>query len=181
MDEFNPMQRLKRRFFAMRNGALADQLRKGGVPHKIIFGINLPQLVEIAAEFDPSAEFAEMLWANSSTRESQLIAPMLYPRAEMDATTAVRWALTAKSVEVIDVLCHRLLRHLPSADRVADELWLADEPIYRYAALRLMLNRFPECLPIITERAEAEAKRNDPLTRRLCRQILDEVQFISEN
>lgn len=36
MDEFNPMQRLKRRFFAMRNGALADQLRKGGVPHKII-------------------------------------------------------------------------------------------------------------------------------------------------
>ena len=50
MSDFNPLQNIKRRFFALRNGVIADTLRRAGSPFKIIFGLNLPQLAEIAAE-----------------------------------------------------------------------------------------------------------------------------------
>lgn len=52
---FNKMQLLKRRFFAMRNGAVADSLRRQGADYRIIFGLNLPQLVDIAREFGPTS------------------------------------------------------------------------------------------------------------------------------
>ena len=77
--KYNPMQSLKRAMFAMRNGVVADALRQGGCPFKIIFGVNLPQLAEIAAGSEHTKEFAEQVWANSTTRESMLIAPMLMP------------------------------------------------------------------------------------------------------
>ncbi len=175
--QFNDMQRIKRRFFAMRNGALAEQLRRAGAPYRIIFGLNLPQIAEIAAEFTPSADLAERLWANRTTRESMLIAPMLYPTAAMQPITAMRWALTADTPEVVDVLCHRLLRRLDFCFDLADELWQAPLSINRYAALRLMLNRFPQQIDVIEQRARTEAERHDPMSASLCRQILDEVDF----
>ena len=48
---FNTMQTLKRRFFAMRNGLLADQMRRAGSNFRIIFGLNIIQLNEIAADY----------------------------------------------------------------------------------------------------------------------------------
>ena len=50
MAEYNRMQIIKRRFFAMRNGIIADTLRKAGLDYRMIFGLNLPQVVEIAGE-----------------------------------------------------------------------------------------------------------------------------------
>ena len=50
MSEFNQIQLIKRRFFAMRNGIVADTIRKAGFDYRMIFGLNLPQLKDIAAE-----------------------------------------------------------------------------------------------------------------------------------
>lgn len=178
MNDFNDMQLVKRQFFAMRNGALAEQLRRAGAPYRIIFGLNLPQIAEIAAGTTQSADLAERLWANRTTRESLLIAPMLYPAGVMQPVTAMRWALTADTPEVADVLCHRLLRRLDYCFDIADELWKAPATINRYTALRLMLNRFPQQIDAINERARQEADRHDPMTASLCRQIIDEVEFL---
>ena len=106
--QFNPMQALKRRFFAMRNGVIADTLRRAGSPFHIIFGLNLPQIVEIATEV-PAADapaLAEALWANRGTRESMLIAPMLMPRDSVDAARAERMMREAPCAEVADAICH---------------------------------------------------------------------------
>ncbi len=104
MPEYNRMQIIKRRFFAMRNGIIADTLRKAGLEYKIIFGLNLPQITEIAAEQPHEADLAEELWADRRTRESLMLAPMLYPAADMDSATAARWIRTAPTTEVADVL-----------------------------------------------------------------------------
>jgi len=97
---FNIQQQIKRRFFAMRNGIVADTLRKGGAGYKIVFGLNLPQIVEISNEFPHDPALAEMLWHNDSTRESLLLAPMLYPAELMDMATAMEWAGDVKEIEV---------------------------------------------------------------------------------
>lgn len=62
MSDFSRLQHVKRRFFAMRNGVIADTYRRAGSPFRIIFGLNLPQITEIAAEFAPDSELAAELW-----------------------------------------------------------------------------------------------------------------------
>lgn len=142
MSDFNEMQTVKRRFFAMRNGELAKQLRMQGAAYNIIFGLNLPQLVEIASSIGTSAHLAEMLWSNTSTRESLLLAPMIYPVGEMTFENALNWIDTCPTAEVADVLCHRLLRKLPFANDLVSALADSDNDMHRYLSLRLLLNLF---------------------------------------
>lgn len=181
MGEFNEMQRVKRRLFAMRNGALADSLRKSGAPYRIIFGVNLPQLVEIAGEFGKNADLAERLWQNTTTRESLLLAPMLYPASEMTIATALRWGRGVTTAEVADVLCLKLLKYLEFADELADKLVESGDDLQRYCGLRLMMNRFPNRLEHIRSMASDELERANPLTASLAKMMIDEVDFWLEN
>lgn len=175
------MQLVKRRLFAMRNGALAESLRRAGAGYRIIFGVNLPQLVEIACDFKPDADLAERLWANTTTRESLLLAPMLYPVEQMDFETALRWGRTAASPEVADVLCLKLLKRLDFADELADVLVSEADDLARYCGLRLMMNLFPARINHVRTMALKELKRGIALTASLSRLIADEADFILEN
>lgn len=137
---FNEMQTLKRHFFAMRNGIIADVLRRGGSPFRIIFGLNLPQIVEIANQTPHTKDLAIRLWQNTSTRESMLIAPMLMPREEFGIDEARMWATQVPAFEVADILCHRLLRHLPYAARLVGDFIASDSEMLRYTGVRLACN-----------------------------------------
>lgn len=174
------MQLVKRRLFAMRNGALADSLRRSGANYRIIFGVNLPQLVEIAADFKADADLAERLWANTTTRESLLLAPMLYPVELMTFETALRWGRTALTAEAADILCLKLLKRLDFADELADRLVGDADDMSRYCGLRLMMNRFPGRLEHIRQKALDEISRNVALTASLSKLIVDEADFILE-
>ena len=178
---YNDMQTINRRFFAMRNGIIADVLRRGGSPFRIIFGLNLPQIVEIAAENEASADLARRLWANTTTRESMLAAPMIYPREEFDEATARSWCAEIPSAEVADVLCHRLLRHRPFAQDLADELLHSGSDMARYTGLRLYFNLVGTNPQKALEAARAEAARQCPLTARVAAALADEAEFILES
>ncbi|MCC8038926.1 MAG: DNA alkylation repair protein [Bacteroidales bacterium] len=181
MADFNRMQSLKRRLFAMRNGALGEQMRRSGAPYRIIFGVNLPQLVEIARDYAPDRELAEQLRANVTTRESMLLAPMIYPREELDYATALAWLREVSTPEVADILCHRLLRHMPWAWDLAQEAYnTAETPLQRYAALRLGFNLFPSNLNGLKEMAEAEQALAEPMTASLAALVLSEIEFLME-
>lgn len=136
---YNPMQTVKRRFFAMRNGIIADVLRRAGSPYKVIFGLNLPQIVEIARETGPSRELAEALWENRTTRESVLMAPMIMPHESFSETDAHRWIDTLPDQEAADILCHRLLRYMPYACTLADKL-TDGNGLTLYTGIRLAVN-----------------------------------------
>ncbi len=137
---FNEMQTVKRHFFALRNGVIADALRRAGSPFRIIFGLNLPQIAEIAMKTPHSRELAEHLWSNTTTRESMMLAPMLVDRGGFTADDARRWIGSLTSHEVADVMCLKLLRHMPYALPLADELALADDDMRMYVGLRLVFN-----------------------------------------
>lgn len=77
------MQEIKKLFFTYRNGAVADTLRRYGIPHKVIFGLQIPQLAAIARElqFGTPADreaAADKLWADREVRESRLLACYLF-------------------------------------------------------------------------------------------------------
>lgn len=203
LPEFNAMQRVKRRFFAMRNGDLAQQMAERGANYRINFGLNLPQVSEIARDFLPGgkehlpsadgfaplpadfdmADFARRLRDNTSTRESMLIAPMLFPVEALSEEEALEWMRSVPSPEVADVLCLKLLRNHPSAPALTERLLSDESSLARYAALRLALNLL-QCGKVTPESLliplDTEESRRDPLTASLCRQLRDEINFLME-
>lgn len=175
---FNDMQTVKRHFFALRNGVISDTLRRAGSPFKIIFGLNLPQLVDIAFVTPHEVTLAERLWANSTTRESMLLAPMLYPVEEFDIDTARSWAGEVPTPEVADILCHRLLRHTSYAPELAEELCNSESDIVRYTGLRLWFNLVAKMPSEALAAAQAELISPSKLTATIAASLAEEARFL---
>lgn len=177
------MQTVKRRFFAMRNGVIADTMRRAGSPFNVVFGLNLPQIVEIAAEIkagEHAGELAASLWANRTCRESMLLAPMLMDAAELPRTQAETMMRETPCAEVADVLCHRLLRHTSYARDLALALAADEDDAVRYAALRLMFNIVRSCPADAIAMAREELTRDCRHTRGIARGLLEEAEFLTE-
>lgn len=64
------IKEIRQQFYTFRNGIIADTLRKAGDPHRIIFGLNLPQITDIARLIGLDASLARELWADTSCREA---------------------------------------------------------------------------------------------------------------
>lgn len=176
---FGKMQNVKRRFFALRNGDIANVLRKAGAPYSIIFGLQLPQIAEVAAASGTDSELAEALWSNDSTRESRLMAPMVTDRESFTIEDARRWLMTLKGVEEADILCHRLLRHTSFAeDLIAEYGEDGKTDIEHYLSLRLARNLVYNKPEVSLKAAEREAARECAMTQRLADETIDEAKFV---
>lgn len=130
---------IRKAFYAMRNGMIADTLRKGGLEQKYIFGLQLPQIKEIAERFRPStlqeqAELARELWADNECREARLAACHLMPPSLMSPQEAGEWAAGVITREEADILAFRLLRYLPFVAEIADALDDSDDSLKKYTA-----------------------------------------------
>ena len=115
------VRQIKQQFFAFRNGILADALRKQG-PYEIIFGLQIPQIAEIARSLTPSMELARTLWEDSKVRESRLLATYLFPVEEIDLEKALSLSSEANTVEEADMLAFRLLKRLPFASSLLEAM-----------------------------------------------------------
>lgn len=179
MTEFNQLQTIKRYFFAMRNGIIADTLRKAGSPYKIIFGLNLPQLTEYAEQLGFDAELSRTLWNNRSTRESMLLAPMIFPVAEMDFDEAKRWICESPYPETTDILCHKLIRKLPFAWDLAEQLIKSPNDLQRYAAIRIFWNLVSTHASTIKPLICNEAESGNAMTSNLAQRLMEEIDYLT--
>lgn len=174
---------IKKAFFTYRNGILADQLRNAGDKHTVIFGLNIPQLMNIANETGHNADVARELWNNSSSRESRMIAPMIFPYTEMSHDEACKWIESIENIEIADNLCHKLLKKLPSAEALFIKYSVSDNDLLRYTAFRLAMNLL--CINAVSnydtvlDAAKHELERNCNLTRKLCNDII--VSYIQSS
>lgn len=116
------VKEIKHQFMVFRNGIVADTLRQAGMPYNIIFGLQLPQLSQIARSLTPSLQLAEELWADRKVRESRLLACYLFPKEEVTEELALRLAADTQTTEEADILCFRLLRYLPFAESLVEKI-----------------------------------------------------------
>lgn len=127
---------IKHQFMAYRNGIVADTLRSAGTPHKIIFGLQLPQIAEISRNVIHSKELSEALWNDTAVRESRLLACRVYPVEEMDYEKALEMAISVMNREEADILSFFLLRKLHFAPQLLDTLCSKYPASYITEALR---------------------------------------------
>lgn len=134
------IKEIKHSFMAFRNGIVSDTLRKAGMPYNIIFGLQLPQIAEIARNNDKNLELADALWQDSGVRESRLLACYLYPLAEVNEDKAYELASSVQTIEEADILSFRLLRNLEFADSLANRLSSEDSQLISYCGKALRRN-----------------------------------------
>ena len=90
------------------------------MPYKVIFGLQVPQLAQIARSLEPSMELADKLWADKEVRESRLLAAYLFPLDQMSEEKAIELMRSAQTSEESDMLAFRLLKRLAYAYELHD-------------------------------------------------------------
>ncbi len=122
------IKKIKQQFFALRNGIIADTFRKAGSSYSVIFGLQIPQISEIAvnllAEL-PTTErdnLADELWDDKNVRESRLLAPYIYNKESVSMEKALALASETSTSEESDILAFRLLRFLPFRQSLHQQL-----------------------------------------------------------
>lgn len=121
-DSINDIIReIKHDFMAFRNGIIADSLRKVGYDHEIIFGLQIPDISNIARKHNPSKPLAFQLFNDSKVRESRLLSFHLFPKDEMTKEEIEGIMRNLKTREEAEILSFRLLRFLPFASEILEE------------------------------------------------------------
>lgn len=182
MTQYSKIQLIKRHMFAMRNGIIADTLRKAGSPFPMIFGMNLPQLAETAAMFGPDKAAATALWNDTRTRESMLLAPMMLEAASLSRDEIDVMIREVNCTEVADVLCLKLLRKRDDALDIAKKCLdpSVRSLMTRYLGVRLLwnlVNAFPR---EVLRLALAEAETADGFTRKIAADLAEEARYLLE-
>ncbi|MCM1309809.1 MAG: DNA alkylation repair protein [Bacteroides sp.] len=171
------LSEVRRQFFTFRNGLLADMLRKQAqLPQKVIFGLNLPQLREIAARCGQDDALACELWADTDCREARLLAPMIHSAS----AEVLAWLDQVITIEEADVVCHRLLRRCPGAADKARQALRSDNPLVCYAAIRLIINLLPDSRELALQALQTVEFHSltDGIMRQLRRQLANEEEAL---
>lgn len=126
------LREIKQLFFSYRNGALADTLKGAGHPCAVVFGLMIPQIADIARQQTPSLELAQHLWDDTGVRESRILATYLFPPQEVTREHALRLASEVRNAEEADMLAFRLLKRLPCAPQLLDDIASLGTPMAPY-------------------------------------------------
>ncbi len=177
----NDFNDIKQQFMLMKNGIVSDSMKAAGLPHRIIWGLNMPQLREIAERYERDKSLFDALWHDTATRESVIIAPMLLPYADISVDEAIALIDEAPTLEAIDSLTFNALRHRPDVWDMIARLDGAESLNRRYAMMRLLARVVRENLPMAKSIAEREAVRQDPATFNAADNILADIDFMSES
>ena len=117
------IRNIKKELRANMNGIASTQMRRGGMPHHVVWGIELPRLRNIAAEFTPDRSLGQRLWSEN-VRESQLLGILLTPAQEFLPEVADIWVHEARTPEAVSLLAMELIAPQPWATDMAFR-WIA--------------------------------------------------------
>lgn len=123
MEQLNSiLQQIKKDFFAFRNGIVADALRKVYTSDVKIYGLMAPQLMEISNKYPKNLEVGLKLWDDKSCRESRMLALYFIPPQEISLNQALKLAQEVRSEEEAEFLAFKVLRNIPEAYELLNQL-----------------------------------------------------------
>lgn len=115
---------IKQQFRTSMNGVASTGMREKGLQYKVNFGIELPRLRTIAAEYEPNHDLAQTLW-KEEIRESKILAGILMPVEHFYPEVADIWVEQIPNQEIAELTVMNLFVRLPYASECAFR-WLAD-------------------------------------------------------
>ena len=122
------IREIKKDFFSLRNGIIAESIKKLYPEGKIIFGLNVPQFMELSKKYPKNMDLGFSLWKDKKCRESRLLSLYIIPLEELDKEIAKSMIRDVESIEEADFLSFRVLRNLPYAQELYKEISSEDQP-----------------------------------------------------
>lgn len=126
------VKKAKHLFMTYRNGIVADVMRKSGADTRVVFGLQVPQISEIARNLkaeisssednaeDMTVALADALWADKNVRESRLLACWLFTPGDVTTDKVSEMFKSLVTREEADILCFRILNKLGNKSEIAD-------------------------------------------------------------
>lgn len=127
------LQQIKQLFYTYRNGVTAQTLRQAAWPHSVIYGLNVPQLAEIASAIGRNEQLGKSLWNDSNVRESRLLAAYILP-TDMPQDTINDICNSLLTREEADMLAFRWLRYSQHAPSLTNQWSKSQNPLLQYLA-----------------------------------------------
>lgn len=116
---------IKKELRANMNGVASAAMRQAGVDYRVNFGIEVPRIHAIAAEFEPDHELAQELW-KEEVRELKIMATILQPLDTFFPELADVWVEGVRNVELAQLTALNLFGRLTYASDLAFR-WIASE------------------------------------------------------
>ena len=113
---------IKNNFYRFRNGIIANSMRVLYPKGKMIFGLNVPQFIELSSLYPKSRDLAKALWDDNSSRETRLLALYLFPPSSITFPDIIELMESLESTEQADFLAFKVLRNIPDPKEVYNEL-----------------------------------------------------------
>ncbi|MDO4802467.1 MAG: DNA alkylation repair protein [Prevotellaceae bacterium] len=117
---------IKQSFKSYMDGVAASSMRAKGLHYRVIWGISIMHLKEIAEEVKSQSSnaslcnLAQQLW-KEDCRECKILATLLMPSDAMTEQIVQEWLETLPTQEMSEWLAFNLLRHLPNAKELAQK------------------------------------------------------------
>ena len=182
------VRQIKAQLRLFMNGVLSQSLREKGLQYRLIFGVELPRLREIAANYEPNHELAQTLW-KEDIRECKILAAYLQPTDTFDSELADFWMESIHNTELADYVCMALFRRLPYASQKAFQ-WMASETrIEVYTGFRLMTHLIAQHGTEMNDRSRDEfldqvhtvLQSDDLLIKQAAQSALDRYEALGGN
>lgn len=138
------IREIRKRLRLVMNGVISTSMREKGMNYKIIFGVPIPELRQIAQEYTGkvSPELAETMW-QEDVRELKILATLLYPKEAFTHDKVEEWVSTIPYLEIAEQLSRNLLSKIEEPDEAAIHLLYNRKDSYaRTVAFLIFVNLF---------------------------------------
>ena len=136
------------------NGFASTTMRESGIAYKLNFGVELPRIKQIAAQFEKNHDLAQALW-KENIRECKILAGMLQPVETFYPEIMDIWIEDMPTVEMAEMTCMHLFQYLPYAPQKSLQL-IANEGEYQQICGYLIIARLLAKKGDLEERVENE-------------------------
>lgn len=120
---------IRKRLRLAMNGAISMSMRQKGMNYKLIFGVPIPEIKQIAKDFKPDVDLARTLW-KEDVREMKILATLLYPACSLDLQEACQWVKEIPYPEIVEQCCNNLFPNMEKSSELAVNLLLDTEIYY---------------------------------------------------
>jgi len=109
---------IKQKIYLAMNGIVSEKMTQYGFFYKQNFGVSIPQLRNIAAQYNKNQDLAKRLWL-LNIRETMIIATMIADESKLSAEDLRHWLSECSNMELIEQICMNLLASSSFSNQLA--------------------------------------------------------------
>jgi len=180
---------IRRKIRLSMNGVVSEKMAQNGIVYKINYGVAVPRIKEIAADYVSNHDLAQRLWM-LQIRETMIMATVLQPLDKFTPLIAQEWVAQFNQIEIIEQTTMNLFSKLSFADSLCldwiqyDNIWVQITGFILAARIIDKLNQ-AQITVIIQNALDASSSDEFRLYKavglclsRLCRKDKDTATFI---